>query len=146
MKELKPPDPGQVVKLFCLAQESDPDLATFIMLAASSGARRGELLALRWSDIDLERRTLSIERGIVRVGDNLVEQGTKTHQIDASHLIPVRSLHRASIISRRWSEPDRPSPRSHRRASYSATPSTAQHLGIRTRRPEPSGGFVSRLG
>ena len=80
MKELKPPDPGQVVQLFRLAQESDPELATFIMLAASSGARRGELLALRWSDIDLDRGTLSIERGIVRVGDDLVEQGTKTHQ------------------------------------------------------------------
>jgi len=80
MKELKPPDPGEVVRLFRLAQESDPGLATFIMLAASSGARRGELLALRWSDIDLDRETLSIERGIVRVGDGLVEQGTKTHQ------------------------------------------------------------------
>jgi integrase len=50
------------------------------MLAASSGARRGELLALRWSDIDLDRGALSIERCIVRVGDSLLEQGTKTHQ------------------------------------------------------------------
>jgi integrase len=79
-KELKPPDPGQVVQLFHLAQESDPDLATFIMLAASSGARRGELLALRWSDMDLDGARLSIERGIVRVGGDLIEQGTKTHQ------------------------------------------------------------------
>ena len=79
-KELKPPDPGQVVQLFRLAQESGPDLANFIMLAASSGARRGELLALRWGDIDLDRGSMSIERGIVRVGDSLIEQGTKTHQ------------------------------------------------------------------
>jgi integrase len=80
MKELKPPVPSQVVKLFHLAKESDPELATFIVLAASSGARRGELLALRWSDIDLDQARLSIERGIVRVGDDLIEQGTKTHQ------------------------------------------------------------------
>jgi len=80
MKELKAPDPGEVVQLFRLAQESDPELATFIMLAASSGARRGELLALRWSDIDLDRGTLSIERGIVLVDGNLIEQSTKTHQ------------------------------------------------------------------
>jgi integrase len=80
MKELKPPDPSQVVKLFRLAQESDPELATFIMLAASSGARRGELLALRWNDVDLDRGTVSIERGIVLASGNLVEQGTKTHQ------------------------------------------------------------------
>jgi integrase len=80
MKELKPPDPAQVVRVFNTAQEVDPELATFIMLAASSGARRGELLALRWRDLDLEHGRLSIERGIVRVGDNIIEQGTKTHQ------------------------------------------------------------------
>jgi integrase len=79
-KDLKPPSPDQVVRLFRLAQESDPELATFIMLAASSGARRGELLALRWSDIDIDRGTLSIERGVVMVDGELIEQGTKTHQ------------------------------------------------------------------
>ena len=41
MKELKPPDPNQVVQLFRLAQEWDPDMATFIMLAASSGSATG---------------------------------------------------------------------------------------------------------
>jgi integrase len=80
MKELKPPNPDQVVQLFRLAQESDPELATFIMLAASSGARRGELIALRWNDIDLDRGRLLIERGIVLVHGDLIEQGTKTHQ------------------------------------------------------------------
>jgi integrase len=80
VKELQPPDPAQVVQLFRFAQDTDPDLATFIILAASSGARRGELLALRWRDIDLDRGRLSIERGIVRVDDRLIEQGTKTHQ------------------------------------------------------------------
>jgi integrase len=50
------------------------------MLAASSGARRGELIALRWKDIDLLRGTLSIERGVVIVDGQLIEQGTKTHQ------------------------------------------------------------------
>jgi len=80
MKELQPPDPAQVVQLFRFAQDSDPELATFIILAASSGARRGELLALRWRDIDLDSGRLSIERGILRVDDRLIEQGTKTHQ------------------------------------------------------------------
>ena len=67
LKELKPPDPDQVVRVFHLAQESDPELATFIMLAASSGARRGELLALRWSDIDLDRGT-AVDRAGHRAG------------------------------------------------------------------------------
>jgi len=80
LKELKPPDPAQVVRVFSVAQEIDPELAAFIMLAASSGARRGELLALRWRHLDFEHGRLSIERGIVRVGHEIVEQGTKTHQ------------------------------------------------------------------
>ena len=104
LKELKPPDPDQVVRVFHLAQESDPELATFIMLAASSGARRGELLALRWSDFDLDRGRLSIERGIVRVGDDLIEQGTKTHQsrrisLDAGTVATLRA-HEAHMIER----------------------------------------------
>jgi integrase len=104
MKELKPPDPDQVVRLFRLAQESDPELATFILLAASSGARRGELLALRWSDIDLDRGRLSIERGIVRVGDDIIEQGTKTHQsrrisLDAGTVSTLK-VHREEMTER----------------------------------------------
>jgi len=80
LRDLKPPSPDEVVRLFRLAEESDPDLATFIMLAASSGARRGEMVALRWKDIDLDGGTLSIERGVVLVDGQLIEQGTKSHQ------------------------------------------------------------------
>ena len=95
---MKPPSPDEVVRLFRLAQESDPDLATFIVLAASSGARRGELIALRWTDVDFARGTLSIERGIVLVDGKLIEQGTKTHQsrritLDASTLRRLESHH-----------------------------------------------------
>jgi integrase len=95
---MKPPSPDEVVKLFRLAQESDPDLATFIMLAASSGARRGELIALRWKDIDFDQKTLSIERGIVLVNGDLIEQGTKTHEsrritLDAATLESLRQHH-----------------------------------------------------
>lgn len=104
MKEPKPPDPDQVVWLFRVAKESDPDLATFIMLAASSGARRGELLALRWTDLDLDRGSLSIERGLVRAGDNLIEQDTKTHQsrrisLDTGTVSALRE-HREQMIDR----------------------------------------------
>jgi integrase len=104
MKELKPPNPDQVVQLFRLAQESDPELATFIMLAASSGARRGELIALRWSDLDLDGGRLLIERGIVLVDGDLIEQGTKTHQsrrisLDAGTVGALRA-HQARVTKR----------------------------------------------
>jgi integrase len=35
-----------------------------VVLAAATGARRNELLALRWSDIDVEKKTLRIERAL----------------------------------------------------------------------------------
>jgi integrase len=80
VKELTPPTPDELVRLFRLAQDRDPALAAFVMLAASSGARRGELIALRWADVNLARGTLTIERGIVLADGELIEQGTKTHQ------------------------------------------------------------------
>lgn len=101
LHDIQPPSPNEVVRLFRLAQESDPDLATFIVLAASSGARRGELIALRWADVDFARGTLSIERGIVLVDGQLIEQGTKTHQsrritLDAATLETLK-LHRTRM-------------------------------------------------
>ena len=104
MKEPKPPEPAEVVKIFKLAEEADPDLAAFIMLAASSGARRGEILALRWQDLDLSLGRLTIERGIVRVGDEIVEQGTKTHQsrrisLDAGTVAALKA-HQARMAAR----------------------------------------------
>lgn len=78
--ELKPPAPADVASLLEAANQSDQGLATFVYLAASTGARRGEVLALRWSDVDLNRGVLSIERGLILAGGEVLEQGTKTHQ------------------------------------------------------------------
>ncbi len=80
LRSMHPPTPDEVARLFRLAAESNPMLAVFVLVAASTGARRGELVALRWRDIDLERRTATIERGLILAGNVLIEQGTKTHQ------------------------------------------------------------------
>ena len=87
-RDLRPPTPEEVVTLFAAAQIGDPALAAFLMLAASTGARRGELIALRRHDLDLTMGMLAIERGIVRVGAQLLEQGTKTHQARRVSLDP----------------------------------------------------------
>jgi integrase len=79
-RSLTPPTPAEVVQLFRLAQATDPQLAAFVMLAASTGARRGELLALRRGDINMERGVVNIERGVVLAMGQLIEQGTKTDQ------------------------------------------------------------------
>ena len=42
-------------------------------LSAMTGMRRSELLGLRWTDIDLEKATVSINRGLVAIGYELHE-------------------------------------------------------------------------
>lgn len=44
------------------------------------GLRRSEVCGLHWSDVDLDRRTLRIVRGLQRVGGELRELPTKTRR------------------------------------------------------------------
>src|SRR5262249_19097802 len=46
-------------------------LYAIVAFAAYTGARRNEILALRWTDIDLDRRIVAIKRSVerVKVGD-----------------------------------------------------------------------------
>jgi integrase len=74
------PTPERLTQLLRAAEEHDPVLAATVALAALTGARRGELVALRWSDIDLAigkvriARSLTVSRGEQHTGP------TKTHQ------------------------------------------------------------------
>ena len=68
-----------MVRVLKRASESSPELACFLLLAAATGARRSELVALRWRDTDLADGIVRIERGVVTGPDGLVEKGTKTH-------------------------------------------------------------------
>jgi integrase len=47
-----------------LAVIDDPDLSTLVELAALTGARKQELLALEWSDIDLTGSRLTISKAV----------------------------------------------------------------------------------
>jgi integrase len=71
-----PPAAGDVLRLIDAA---DPDLAAYLRLAAVTGARRGEICALRWDDIDLAASTVAISRSVVgRRNDSVSEKTTKT--------------------------------------------------------------------
>ena len=40
----------------------------------ATGLRRGELLGLKWSDIDLEHGSLRVQRQIARIDGEIVER------------------------------------------------------------------------
>ena len=49
------PTPEEIKLLIERAEEKDPELATLLLVAATTGCRRGELCGLRWSDVDFEK-------------------------------------------------------------------------------------------
>ena len=51
------------------------------MLALTTGLRQGELIALKWSDLDIEKRTLTIAENRAVVRRELVEYGSQTRSI-----------------------------------------------------------------
>lgn len=89
-----------------LAGTVDHDLAALWHLALYTGMRRGELLALRWQDVDLERGQLAIRRTLTRGADGLVFGEPKTKAGRRSIAIPapivaILKTHRARQAERR---------------------------------------------
>jgi integrase len=66
---------GQVATLLAAA---DGWLHTLVLLGVATGARLGELLALRWVDVDLDQGTVRIGRSLRVVGRRLQVKGPKT--------------------------------------------------------------------
>jgi integrase len=65
----RPPEPEQVAQVLNKAAEEDLELFIFLWLAVTTGARRGEVVALRWSAVDLDKATLVVAHNyVVRSG------------------------------------------------------------------------------
>jgi integrase len=103
--DVQPPTPEAAVALVTAADQRDPEFGVFLRLAAATGARRGELCALRWSDIDTVAGTAVIARNVIEVDHGgWLEKDTKTHQsrrlaLDAATLA-VLERHRARLDER----------------------------------------------
>jgi integrase len=77
-----------------LVDAARPDrLEALWVLALSTGLRRGELLGLTWSDIDLDRRQLRVTKALQRIPEKgLVLAETKTRRGRRSIVIPVGAV------------------------------------------------------
>ncbi|ALE82243.1 tyrosine-type recombinase/integrase [Pseudonocardia sp. HH130629-09] len=74
------------------------------VVAATLGLRRGELLGLRWCDIDMDDATIHVRQTVQRVGGELVVEGTKTRA--SSAVVPLPKITRSAILARRriWAD------------------------------------------
>lgn len=82
------PTPTELHCLIARAAATKPSNGLLIALAAITGARRGELCALRWSDLDLDEGVVHIRRAVKQVGRTLTIGDTKTHAERAVALAP----------------------------------------------------------
>ncbi|MFI0990026.1 tyrosine-type recombinase/integrase [Streptomyces exfoliatus] len=80
---------------FLAASRRDPLYAAFV-LAIAMGLRRGELVGLRWSDIDLENRVLLVRQQVQRRRGVLYNDETKGRR---SRAIPLPAMCLAPL---RW--------------------------------------------
>ena len=91
-KEVTPPTLEQVLLLLDTAYDEDPEFGTFLWVKSATGCRRGEVCALRWSDLDLERPELFVRRAITQVGRELIEGDTLRGRLDdEGHLAPAEA-------------------------------------------------------
>ena len=73
--------PEQLASIIAKATEvCNASLVRFFMLAALTGARRGEILGLRLEDLDTENSRLRIARSVIVVGGQPIIKSTKTGQ------------------------------------------------------------------
>jgi len=75
--EVTPPAMADTRGLLAAADAHDSEFGALLRVLAATGARRGEVCGLRWSD--LGGATLSIRRSVAAVPGGTIEKDTKTH-------------------------------------------------------------------
>lgn len=106
----KPPRPSRRATAGIQAWDAD-ELARFLgvvgserlsaiwRLAAMTGMRRGEVLGLRWNDLDLATARVSVRHAVVAVGYSVIESTPKSHSarvvdLDAETVTQLRQYRR----------------------------------------------------
>jgi integrase len=69
--------------------EAPAAFGAYVQLAATVGARRGTLVALRWGDLDLEAGRATFTRAVAESDNGVVEKGTKADRPYVSSLGPA---------------------------------------------------------
>ena len=87
--ERKPPTPDEVATLIRWLADHDDLLHLFVAVAVSTGARRAQLLAVRWENIDLVSGRVAFVGGWVEGPNGPVLSDTKTSRRHQVQIDPV---------------------------------------------------------
>ena len=108
--ELPPWEPGDVrpwsseeALAFLGAARTDPLYPAFVLLMLY-GMRRGEVLGLRWADVDLDAGRLAIRQQLQRVHGELRTGPVKTRA--GSRDLPIPGLARTALLARQAQQTD----------------------------------------
>lgn len=100
--EIHPPTVEQVAQL--LAGTRHDRMGPLYVLAATSGLRQGETLALRWSDVDLDAATVTVrhtlERGTRALAEPKTDRARRTVHISGSTVAVLREHRRGQLVER----------------------------------------------
>lgn len=80
--ERSEPDPPSADEVAALLDEAsrDPAWGLLLWLVMVTGCRRGEMCALRWTDVDLDRGMMIVERSYTHTRRSAGEKSTKSRQ------------------------------------------------------------------
>ena len=83
--------PQEKIGLY-LAEADRRGLLALFYLELTTGLRRGELLALLWTDLDAEARTISVTKQVNRINGELVVSQPKTKNSVRTLVIPQQAV------------------------------------------------------
>jgi integrase len=96
--EIRPPTAAEVARLLETANAHGDRFAPLWTVAAYSGCREGELLGLRWGDVELDAGTIQIRRtlagakgGVPRFDDAKTTAGTRTLTLPPTAVAALRA-------------------------------------------------------
>jgi integrase len=99
-KQVRPPRPpareimildkNEIAALIQAANGTD--LHVPVLVAVTTGVRRGELLALRWSDVDLKAATLTVNQSLERIKGEFRFKSPKTRTSRRTISLPMRAV------------------------------------------------------
>ena len=92
-EEMRPLSEGEACTFLDVARASGDRFEPLYVLAITTGLRRGELLGLRWEDVDLERGTLRVGRSLVREEGRHTVGETKTRRGRRQINLTPRTVH-----------------------------------------------------